>query len=94
MTINECQLGGGVVYKNKSKGGTNNLCGPHVARARKALLPKTSQQGLAKMLQLEGIDLDKNAIQRIEAGKRYVTDIEVKALAKVLGVTVEELLSD
>ncbi len=44
------------------------------------------------MLQLEGLDLDKNAVQRIESGKRFVTDIELKVLAKVLGVSYQELL--
>ena len=42
--------------------------------------------------QLFGIDIDKNAIQRIECGKRFVTDIELVAIAKVLDVSVMELL--
>ena len=54
--------------------------------------PKVSQKALADKLQLEDIDLDKNAIQRIESGKRFVTDIELKGLAKVLGVSTDELL--
>ena len=37
-------------------------------------------------------DIDKNAIQRIECGKRFVTDIEIVCLAGVLGCTVESLL--
>lgn len=32
------------------------------------------------------------AIQRIESGQRFVTDIEIIALTKVFGVTAEELL--
>ncbi len=44
------------------------------------------------MLQVAGLDIDKNAVQRIESGKRFVTDIELKAIAKVLGVTYQELL--
>lgn len=52
-----------------------------------------SQRALADRLQLCGIDVDKNAIQRIECGKRFVTDIELVAIAEVLGVTVLELLS-
>lgn len=59
---------------------------------RKALPEKTSQNKLASMLQLEGIDLDKNAIQRIESGQRAVIDLELKALAKVLGTTTDDLL--
>ena len=34
-----------------------------------------SQRELADKLQIAGLDLDKNAIQRIECGKRFVTDI-------------------
>lgn len=44
------------------------------------------------MLQVQGLDIDKNAIQRMESGKRFITDIELKALAKVLNVTYAELL--
>lgn len=46
------------------------------------------------MLQLQGVDLDKNAIQRIESGERFVTDIELVALAKVLDVKMEELVKN
>lgn len=51
-----------------------------------------SQRKLADMLQVQGLDIDKNAIQRMESGKRFITDIELKALAKVLNVTYAELL--
>ncbi len=80
------------MYKNKAADGENNLCGQKVREIRKQLPEKTSQRKLADMLQLEGLDLDKNAVQRIESGKRFVTDIELKVLAKVLGVSYQELL--
>lgn len=51
-----------------------------------------SQRILAEKLQLLGIDVDKNAIQRIEAGKRFVTDIELAALAMVFGVSCDVLV--
>ena len=53
---------------------------------------KKPQRQLADTLQLLGLDVDKNAIQRIEAGKRFVTDIEIVFLCKALNVTVNELL--
>ncbi len=53
---------------------------------------KLSQRALADKLQLIGIDVDKNAIQHIECGKRFVTDIELKAIAEVLGVNVGDLI--
>ena len=43
-------------------------------------------------MQLVEIDIDKNAVQRIECGKRFVTDIEIIAFAKVFDVTLDELL--
>ena len=45
-----------------------------------------SQRELATRLQLLGMDIDKNVITRIETNKRYVTDIELQALAKIFGV--------
>lgn len=54
---------------------------------------KISQRELADRMQLVGIDIDKNAIQRIECGKCFVTDIEIIAFSKILGITYEELLS-
>lgn len=53
---------------------------------------KTSQRAFAYLLQLRGLDLEKNAIQRIESGERFVTDLELKVIADVLDVSVNELL--
>lgn len=53
-----------------------------------------SQRLLAYKLQLKGYDMDKNVITRIETNKRYVTDIELKALCEVLEVTYDELIDD
>ena len=80
------------MYKNRGAYGRCNLCGSKVAQLRKQMSPKLSQRGLADLLQLAGIDVDKNAVQRIESGQRFVTDIELKALAQVLNTTAEELL--
>ena len=46
---------------------------------------------LAVKLQLMGIDVDKNAIQRIESGQRFITDIELVAIAEALSVTIDDL---
>ena len=82
------------MYKNKNSDGTLNISGKKIAMLRKAMDPKTSQRMLADMLQLHGLDLDKNAIQKIESGKRFVTDIELKILAKVLNVSSDYLLDN
>lgn len=82
------------MYKNKSADGKNNLCGKKVSEYRLQMAEKTSQRKLADLMQMEGIDIDKNAVQRIESGQRFVTDIELKALVKVLGVHYEDLLGE
>ncbi|MEA5082944.1 MAG: helix-turn-helix transcriptional regulator [Lachnospiraceae bacterium] len=80
------------MYKNKNADGSLNLCGNKIRELRQALSPTVSQRMLADQLQLIGIDLDKNAIQKIESGKRFVTDIEIVAFAKVFHITTDELL--
>ena len=52
-------------------------CGQKVREIRERFPEKISQRKLADMLQLAGLDIDKNAVQRIESGKRFVTDIEL-----------------
>ncbi len=79
------------MFKNKNDE-KNNLCGERVRELRMSYPSKLSQRGLADKLQLIGIDVDKNAIQRIECGKRFVTDIELKALAEIFGVSVGDLI--
>lgn len=79
------------MFINKAHNGENNICGKNVAAVRKNM--KISQRELADRLQLWGLDVDKNAVQRIEAGKRFVTDIELVALSNVLGMGFDELLN-
>ena len=79
------------MFKNKNNG-ANNLCGKKICELRQAYHPKLSQRALADKMQLIGIDLDKNAIQRIEAGKRFVTDIELKGFAELFGVSIDRLI--
>lgn len=79
------------MFINRAKDGSNNLCGRKVREARREL--GISQRELADRLQLIGLDVDKNAVQRIEAGKRFVTDIELLALAQVLQLSVADLLN-
>ena len=79
------------MFKNKANG-ENNICGKKILELRKNSTPKMSQRALADKMQIEGIDIEKNAIQRIEAGKRFVTDIELVVFAKVFNVSCEYLL--
>lgn len=78
------------MFINKTDEGLNNISGKVIAAKRKEM--KISQRQLADRLQLLGMDVDKNAIQRIEAGKRFVTDIELVFFARVLSLSYNELL--
>ncbi|MFQ8600127.1 MAG: helix-turn-helix domain-containing protein [Oscillospiraceae bacterium] len=71
-------------------GSEKNLIGPRIKILRKK--HKLSQRDLSFKLQLCGIDMDKNVITRIETNKRYVTDIELRALAKIFDVPYDCLI--
>ncbi len=79
------------MFLNRAPHGRNNLAGIVVARLRKE--KGISQRKLAENLQLIGLDIDKNAVQRIESGQRFVTDIELMYLAEEFNLTYEQLLS-
>jgi transcriptional regulator with XRE-family HTH domain len=83
--------GGVFMFINKTDDGRNNICGKKIAVLRTGM--RISQRELAERLQVCGIDIDKNAIQRIEAGKRFVTDIELKVMAKFFDLSLDALLS-
>lgn len=80
------------MFKNKSDTGKNNICGEKIYQLRKNTVPKMSQRVLAEKMQLLGVDIDKNAIQRIECGQRFVTDIELQAFRSVFRTSYEHLL--
>ena len=69
-----------------------NICGRKIREIRKSR--ELSQENVAAIIQLAGLDLTQKAISRMEAGKRVVTDYELKYLASALGVTISELFPD
>ena len=77
------------MFINKSENGKNNLCGQRIAQYRKE--KKLSQRQLADKLQLSGLNVDKNAIQRMESGQRFITDIELTFLCAVLEKSFNQL---
>lgn len=78
------------LFTNKSADGKNNICGRNIAALRKEM--GKSQRELSDELQRAGLDIDKNAVQRIESGQRFVTDIELVFLSTVLKTDINELL--
>jgi transcriptional regulator with XRE-family HTH domain len=76
--------------KPRASTGKKNLISERLIELRKE--HNLSQRDLSRKLQLAGYDMDKNVITRIETDKRYVTDIELKALSEVFGVTYDYLI--
>ena len=70
--------------------GSKNICGERVKEARRKL--KLSQENLAARLQVEGVNIERDSVSRIEIGTRFVADYEIAALCKILNVTPEYLL--
>ncbi len=69
-----------------------NICGRNVRKLREQ--KKMSQDQLAAKLQTEGLGVNQNSISRIETGKRIVADYELRAIAHVLNVPIDVLLSE
>lgn len=74
----------------RTENGEKNLISQRLIALRKE--HGLSQRELAYKLQLEGYDIDKNVITRIETNKRYVTDLEIKAFSQIFHVTYEFLI--
>ena len=70
--------------------GKKNISGQRIREARIKL--HWSQKALAVRLKLEGVELERDSITRIEIGTRFVADYEIKMLAKVLNTSVTWLL--
>jgi len=78
--------------KPRTKTGEKNLIHKKLKKLRQT--SNLSQRDLARLLQLNGIDIDRNVITRIETNKRYVTDLELKAFAEIFNVSYDYLLGD
>ena len=71
-----------------------NIVGERVKQARlRRKLPLTQDELSGKLAQLS-VNIDRAGISKIEIGARCVLDYEVKALAKVLGVSSGWLLGE
>ena len=70
--------------------GKKNISGERIREAR--IKMHLSQKALAVRLKLEGVELERDCISRIEIGTRFVADYEIKMIAKTLNVSVLWLL--
>lgn len=76
----------------KAEYGDKNICGANIERIRKALGMK--QTTLISKMQLMGVDINPSSLSKLEGQTRSATDIELKAIATILGVSLEELLHE
>lgn len=76
--------------KPRTQTGQKNLISQQLIELRRR--NDYSQRHLAYLLQLAGYDMDKNVITRIETNKRYVTDLELKALSEIFHVSYDYLI--
>ena len=71
-----------------------NVSGRQIKQLRTQMESGWTQSRLARALQLEGMRVDRSGVAKIEGGYRKISDVEIVIIAKALGVTPNELLSD
>ena len=76
----------------KAEYGKKNICGANIERIRKAQGMK--QATLVRKMQLMGVDINPSSLSKLEGQTRSATDIELKAIAAILDVTMEALLAE
>ena len=67
---------------------SRNIIGKRLRIARTRASPPITQGELAARLQVQGLPIERVTISKIETGYREVTDVEVAAIARILGVSV------
>ena len=67
----------------------SNIIGHRIKQAREKA--GMSQKQLSDRLELMAVYTCRGSVSRIENGKRAVTDIEIDAISKVLGVSLNYL---
>ena len=70
-----------------------NLSGSHIRAARAMQKPPMSQEQLAARLQLKGVQMSQAVLSKIELGTRYITDIELYEIARILDVSILWLMN-
>ena len=74
----------------KQELGDKNIIGSKVEQQRKTIGMK--QKDLLAQRQIRGVDLNSSGLSKLEGQLRGVADYELKAIAEVLGVSVNWLL--
>lgn len=66
-----------------------NIIGSRIKEAR--IKTRMSQRQLSEKLELMAVYTCRGSLSRIENGRRAVTDIEIDAISKILGVSLDYL---
>ena len=85
-------MGADLMKPRKAEYGTKNICGANIERIRKAQGIK--QSALISKMQLLGVDINPSSMSKLEGQTRIATDIELKAIATALGVSIDELVAE
>ena len=72
--------------------GSRNVIHAQLRRYRE--LRELTQDQVAAKLQVMGVNIDQQALSRIENNQRMVTDYELACLCRVLQVSPQDLLAD
>jgi HTH-type transcriptional regulator, cell division transcriptional repressor len=73
---------------------SRNIIGKRLRIARTRATPPITQAELAARLQVQSLPIERVTISKIETGYREVTDVEVAAIARILGVSVGWLFGE
>ena len=73
---------------------SRNIIGKRLRIARTRAAPPITQGELAARLQVESLPIERATISKIETGYREVTDVEVAAIARILGVSIGWLFGE
>ena len=84
--------GGAAVKPRRQAYGTKNICGANIERIRKQQGMK--QSTLIARMQLAGVDINPSSLSKLEGQIRVASDIELKVIAKIFNVPMEELVRD
>lgn len=66
--------------------------GANIRRIRKG--KKIKQVELVRLLQLEGVEMSRETLVKIERGKQHIRATQLRAIRDALGTTYDELLAE
>lgn len=72
--------------------GAKNISGERIRQAR--VTQRLTQGDLAARMQLNGVQIEREAISKIESGVRFVANYELVHFSKVLGVAINWLVGE